>query len=61
MLPLSKVILTLWGQPGRVVSGAYDKRRDALLEEVKKPAHTYYGDQLEVVVSREHPRERVFS
>tara|TARA_B100000925_G_scaffold287561_1_gene267051 strand:- start:4198 stop:5034 length:837 start_codon:yes stop_codon:yes gene_type:complete len=48
------------GATRRVVSGAYDKRRDALLEEVKKPAHTYYGDQLEVVVSSGTPSGKGF-
>ena len=44
----------------RVVSNAYVKRRDALLEEVKKPAHTYYGDELEVVVTSGAPSGKGF-
>ena len=44
----------------RVVSSAYVNRRDALLEEVKKPAHTYYGDELEVVVTSRAPSGKGF-
>jgi predicted nucleic acid-binding Zn-ribbon protein len=44
----------------RVVSNAYVNRRDALLEELKKPAHTYYGDELEVVVTSGAPSGKGF-
>ena len=48
------------GATRRVVSNAYVNRRDALLEEVKKPAHTYYGDELEVVVTSGTPSGKGF-
>ena len=42
----------------KVLSDSFDQRKDTLLEEIRRPVHLYYGDEVEVEVSSVAPSGR---
>ena len=42
----------------KVLSDSFDQRKDTLMEEIRRPVHLYYGDEVEVEVSSVAPSGR---